>query len=70
MKKVAYMHQRINTLQVWIIKRYKRTRKSPNSQIDKEKAIIADGLSFLAPLFNESCSLKSQIAISSLGRLS
>jgi len=41
----------------------------PNSLTDKEKAIIADGLSSLAPLFNERCSYNAMIEYVTIRKL-
>ena len=41
------------------IKVFIRSRRHLNSLIDKEKSIIADGLSSVAPLSYQTCSIKN-----------
>jgi hypothetical protein len=47
----------LNVIKTKIIKRC----NLPNSLMDKEKAIIADGLSSKAPLFDERCNYNTII---------
>jgi hypothetical protein len=43
--------------------------QNPNSLIGKEKAIISDGLSSVAPLIEESCSYNSLIEYVTIRKL-
>jgi len=43
--------------------------QNPNSLIDKEKAIISDGLSSVAPLFLERCNYNAMIEYVAIRKL-
>jgi len=52
--------------------KYKKPEKRcnyPNSLIDKEKAIISDGLSSVAPLFDERCNYNRMIEFVTIRKL-
>jgi hypothetical protein len=51
-----------------IFLKYKRC-SYPNPLIDKEKAIISDGLSNVAPLFNERCNYNAMIEYVTIRKL-
>jgi hypothetical protein len=53
--------RKLEPKEVFSYGKYKKKCNYPNSLIDKEKAIISDGLSSVAPLFDERCNNNAMI---------
>jgi hypothetical protein len=53
--------RKLEPKEVFSYGKYKKRCNYPNSLIDKEKAIISDGLSSVAPLTDERCNYNAMI---------
>jgi hypothetical protein len=62
-------YPKIEKQEVFSYGKYKKRCNYPNSLINKEKAIIADGLSIVAPLFDERCNYNAMIEYVTIRKL-
>jgi len=63
------LYPKIKKQELFSYGKYKKRCNYPNSLMDKEKAIISDGLSSVAPLFNERCSYNAMIEYVTIRKL-
>jgi hypothetical protein len=63
------LYPKIKKQEVFSYGKYKKRCNYPNSVIGKEKAIISDGLSSVAPLFDERCNYNAIIEYVTIRKL-
>jgi hypothetical protein len=61
--------RKLEPKEVFSYGKYKKRCNYPNSLTDKEKAIISDGLSSVAPLFLERCNYNPMIEYVTIKKL-
>jgi hypothetical protein len=63
------LYPKIKKQELFSYGKYKKRCNYPNSLMDKEKAIISDGLSSVAPLFDERCNYNTMIEYVTIRKL-